>query len=128
MNQALTSVVVCIHPRSRDLLNYQFSYIPSKTFHSLCSFHPLGWLHYPRASDKSFLVLEIKSFLQKLKSCREGPVKVQKQGGDESTLGYPATEHGEKERQGRLHYISCMTHFCNGCSVVFFVFLFHHVQ
>ena len=28
-----------------------------------------------------------------------------KQGGDESTRGYPATEYGEKERQGRLHFL-----------------------
>ena len=51
-------------------------------------------------------------------------VKVQKQDGDESTIGYPATEHGEKERQGTLHYIRCTTYFCDGCSIVFLVFHF----
>ena len=38
---------------------------------------------------------------------------------------YPATEHGEKERQ---HYIHCKNVSCNGCSVVFLVFLFRHVR
>ena len=37
--------------------------------------------------------------------------KSTEQDGDESTLGYLATEHGKKERQGRLHYICYMTHF-----------------
>ena len=42
-----------------------------------------------------------------------------------STLGhYPATVHGGKERQRRLHYINCTTHFYNRCSVVFLVFFF----
>ena len=41
---------------------------------------------------------------------------------NESTLGYPATEQGEKEGQGRLHYISCKTVPCNLCSGVYFVF------
>ena len=37
---------------------------------------------------------------KKVTSCRERPVR--KQGGNESTLNYPATEYGEKERQGLL--------------------------
>ena len=49
--------------------------------------------------------------------------KVWKQDGDESTLSYPATEQGGKERQGILDYIHCTAHFCNGCSVVFLVLL-----
>ena len=41
-----------------------------------------------------------------------------------STLGYPATEHGKKERQGRLHSISCKNVSRDKCSVVFLVFFF----
>ena len=40
-----------------------------------------------------------------------------------STLGhYPNTEHGAKEREGRLHYLYCKIVSCNQCSVVFYVF------
>ena len=42
---------------------------------------------------------------------------------------YPiATEHGKKERQGRLHYISSKNVPWNRCSVVFLVFLFYLLQ
>ena len=37
---------------------------------------------------------------------------------------YLATDHGGKERQGRLHHIICMIQFCNRCSVVFLNCLF----
>ena len=33
--------------------------------------------------------------------------------GDGSTLGYPVTDEGEKERQEKLHYIRYTAHFCN---------------
>ena len=46
--------------------------------------------------------------------------------GMKNTLGHYLTEHGGKERQGKPHCIGCITHFCNGCSVVF-VFLSHHI-
>ena len=71
-----------------------------------------------------------KFFCEKIKSCRERPVKSTEARWDESTLGYPVTEHGEKERQGRLHYIYCTAHFCNGCSVLlsfFFAMLSNRV-
>ena len=36
-------------------------------------------------------------------SCKEGPVKItETRDGDESTLGYPATEHGKKTRKTTL--------------------------
>ena len=53
--------------------------------------------------------------------------KVQKQGGNESTLGYPATKDGKKERQGRPHYIHCKNVPCSRYGVVFLVFLLHHL-
>ena len=42
-------------------------------------------------------------------------------------MGDESTKHGEKERQGRLHYICCKNVSCNRCSVLFLVFLFRHV-
>ena len=44
-----------------------------------------------------------------------------------SSLGYPAMKHDREEGQGRLQYICCKNVLCNQCSVVFIVFLFHHV-
>ena len=59
-------------------------------------------------------------FLQKLKLCREGPVKsTETRWG---CIGYPATERDEKERQRRLHYIHCRNVLWNSCIVVFLVF------
>ena len=40
-----------------------------------------------------------------------------------STLGYPATEHGEK-RQGILHHIGCMTYFATNVVYSFLSFFF----
>ena len=52
-------------------------------------------------------------------------LKYRNKVGLKGTLGYPATKHSEKERQGLLLFC-CATHFCNRCmcGVVFLVFLF----
>ena len=59
----------------------------------------------------------VEIFCKKLRSFREGQVKVWKQGGNESTLGYPT----------KLHNTCCKNVLCNRCSAVFLVFLFCHL-
>ena len=49
-----------------------------------------------------------KRFLVKIKVMQGGTCKrYRNKSGIKSTISYPATEHGKKERQARLHYICC---------------------